>query len=49
LAVFGDLDGMGFLGLMRFFGFRRTLLGWLALFVIRRMMRRRERQARYAA
>jgi len=35
---------MGFLGLMRLFGFRRTLLGWLALFVIRRLLKRLDRR-----
>jgi hypothetical protein len=41
---------MGLLGLIRIFGIRRTVVGWLALFVIRRMLKRREqRQARYAA
>ena len=48
---FGDRGGMRLLGLVRLFGLRRTLLGWLALFVIRRILQRRDRQrpARYAA
>lgn len=38
------------LGLMRIFGWQRVLLGWLALAVIRRLLRRRaeSRRAGYA-
>lgn len=34
---------------MRIFGFRRTLLGLLALFALRMLLRRRQRQTRFAA
>jgi hypothetical protein len=35
---------MRFLGLMKLFGLRRTLLGWVALVLIRRWLRRREQR-----
>ena len=38
---------MRFLSLVKFFGLRRTLLGWLALFLIRRWLRRREQSRAY--
>ncbi len=45
------LQGMRFVALTRIFGLRRVLLGSIALFVIRRILRRRRKlgQTRYAA
>jgi len=37
---------VGLIGLMRIFGLRRTLLGWLALFLLRRVLARRARARR---
>lgn len=34
--------------LIRFLGVRRFLLGWVALFVIRQVLKRRRRAAAYA-
>jgi hypothetical protein len=36
------------LWLIRFLGFRRFLLGWLALFIIRQVLKRRPRATAYA-
>ncbi len=36
------------LWLIRLLGFRRFLLGWLALFIIRQVRKRRQRAAAYA-
>jgi hypothetical protein len=42
---------MTLLSLFKFLGIRRTLLGWVALALIRRLLRQREQQrrTRYAA
>jgi len=37
---------MRLLGLMKIFGIRRTVVGWLALFLFRRWLRRREQRQR---
>ena len=40
---------MGLLGLMKIFGKRYVLIGWLALFIVRRMLKRRARRQTAAA
>jgi hypothetical protein len=35
---------MRFLSMVKFFGIRKTILGWLALFLFRRWRKHRERQ-----
>ncbi len=40
----GHESGMRTIGLVRIFGLRRFVLGWLALLIVRRLMRRRAEQ-----